>query len=454
MVYNSFYVNILVRVILLLGTLTGISYLFVIQNRFFTLLFLVLLAVVQVFHLFFYLNRTNKNLARFLLLLTQEDTSVVLWKDRIEKTFKGLHHSFRQVNEEISRARKEREKDAILLQRTMDHMAAAILVSEENGVIRLRNEAASRMFGIKDLDHIKDLDFVRAGLSEQITRLRYDSGNVIRLEGTDSEITVMVRVSHLNLEGVNLRLYALQDIKNQVDALEIDSWQKMTRVLTHEISNSLTPISTLGEGIRRKLSQGERNKEGELLLNSRQESDLIKSADLLGLRSDALVDFMEHYKSFSRIPDPSPEKVEFGLFLENIALYFQEEFAARDIRFIRDLPEGPLQLQADPALLEQAFINLVRNSMDALEGRKQGQIVIRADRSSGGMTEIRITDNGSGIAEDIRSQLFIPFFTTRAGGTGIGLSIVRKIVLSGGGTIEFDSEEGSGTTFVVKMPDY
>jgi len=434
--------------------LTGLAYLFVLNDRFFTLLFLALLAIVQTIFLFMFLNRTNRNLARFLLLLTQEDTSVIAWKDQVERTFKGLHHSFRKVNEEISRIKLEKEKGSILLNGIIQHMNTGILAIDDSGRVEVVNDAALRTLGVNHMEHIQDLERIQEGISGLFSDLKYDSGNVIhvRKEG-GYEVPVLVRVSLLKLEERTLRLYSIQDITSQLEANEIESWQKMTRVLSHEISNSVTPISTLGAGIHRKLSQGKSGKVKGLAIGENSARDLLQSSELIQDRCNALVEFMEHYKSFSRLPDPVPEKIDVAGFFESLELLFREEVEKQGIRLEFKTADPPLNMRADQKLLEQAFINLVRNSMEALKDRDDGVIHLEAERREGNRILIQVRDNGPGIPSEIQSQVFIPFFTTKPGGTGIGMSIVRKVILVSGGSIHFHSTPGD-TKCVIQIPEY
>jgi len=455
MAYNSYYLNIVVRLLLILLTMTGLAYLFANSERFFTLLFLALLAILQTILLFVYLNRTNRNLARFLLLLTQEDTSVVAWKGKVEKTFKGLHHSFRKVNQEISRIRLEKEEGAILLNGIVQHIRTGILAMDDRGRVEVINDAALTIFGVRQLEQISDLDRIHRGISTSFTDMKYDTGNVIRyrVEGNE-EITLLVMASLLKLEERTLRLLSVQDIRSQLEANEIESWQKMTRVLSHEISNSVTPISTLGAGIHRKLAGGGSDKQGRLVIGKDQAKDLLQSSELIQQRSNALVEFMEHYKNFARLPDPVPVKIEITGFFKNLETLFNDDIARLGIRFESQSENPLLAIRADKNLLEQAFINLIRNSLEAIGDRNDGVVSLRAKKEDKNHVVLEVSDNGPGIPPEIQSQVFIPFFTTKPGGTGIGMSIVRKIVLSSGGSVMFNSTPDHGTTFVVKLPEY
>jgi two-component system nitrogen regulation sensor histidine kinase NtrY len=452
MAYNSYFANVVSRLVFLLATFIGMAYLLVNTSRFFSVFFLSALAIIQTISLIYFLNKTNRNLARFLLLLTEEDTSVIAWKDRVEKTFQGLHHSFKSVNEEINRIRLEKEKGSILLQNVIDHIPTGIFVVDENGVIELVNDEALRIFGIVRFERLEDLKLIQDGLAEAFAKLRYDSGNIlhIRTDG-DDQIPVLVRVSAFRLGEKKLKLYSLQGIKNELEANEIESWQKLTRVLAHEISNSVTPISTLGAGIHRKLAQASMDKSGEMHLSSSVAEDLLQSAELIESRGNALVDFTEHYKSFTSLPEPVPEKVDASGFFESLELFFHDDLERLKIKINRQVEEENLNAWADKGLLEQAFINLVRNSMEAMEARENGIITLNAYHQNGRVL-MEISDNGPGISADIQPQVFIPFFTTKPTGTGIGMSIVRKIVIMSGGSIKFNSEPGKGTRFIIDLP--
>ena len=455
--YNSYFANIAARLALLCGSFIGLAFLIIHTGRFFTVIFLVALIIIQIISLFRFLNKTNRNLARFLLLLTEEEVSVTAWKDRVEKTFQGLHHSFKKVNEEIGRIRLEKEKGTLLLQHIVDHIRTGILVSNDQNGIELINEEARRLFQTVPLERLDDLNRIKDGLAEEFTHLRYERGNIIPLPVDGEDLPALVCVSAFRLGDRKLKLFSVQGIKNQLEANEIESWQKLTRVLAHEISNSVTPISTLGSGIQRKLLQASRENNNSMLLSGRQADDLIQSANLIEKRCNALVDFMDHYQSFTRLPDPVPEEIQISGFFESLRLYFYDDMNKSGIHLDTQVTGPELKVRADRALLEQAFINLIRNSVEALAGREDGKIELRA-QARNGRIYMEVSDNGPGIPADIQSQIFIPFFTTKDSGTGIGMSIVRKIIVLSGGSITFRSEPGhssdpgQGTTFRILLP--
>jgi len=452
MAYNSYFANVVARLIFILATFIGLAYLLVNTSRFFTIVFVSGLVIIQVISLFYFLNKTNRNLARFLLLLTEEDSSVIAWKDRVEKTFQGLHHSFKNVNEEIQRIRLEKEKGNILLQNVIDHIQTGIFVSDEHGLIEQVNEEALKIFDLQRFSKLEELNQVQEGLADAFSKLRHDSGNIIHFEIDGSDrVPVLVRVSSFTLGDKELKLFSLQSIKNELEANEIESWQKLTRILAHEISNSVTPISTLGAGIHRKLIQAMKNKRGEMHLPANLASDLLQSAELIESRSNALVDFTEHYKNFTRLPEPVPEKVEVSIFFENLGLFFREDIERLKMKIEVQVAEPGLYVWADRGLLEQAFINLFRNSMEAMGGQEKGIITLKAFQYNKRIV-MELSDNGPGIPLDIQAQVFIPFFTTKSTGTGIGMSIVRKIIIMSGGSIKFRSDPGSGTSFSMDLP--
>ena len=452
--YNSYFANVVTRLFLLLATFIGLAYLVVNTERFFSILFLVLLAILQTIALINFLNRTNRNLARFLLLLTEEDTSVILWKEKVEKTFKGLHHSFKKVNEEIVRMRMEKEKGSILLRNLINHINSGILAVEESGRVIEANAAALKIFGLVKIENLNELDGKQDGLSSALESMNYESGNILEYSPNKVEkVSLLVKVSLLKLEALTLRLYSIQGIGSQLEANEIESWQKMSRVLSHEISNSVTPISTLGAGIHRKLSKARYDEQGNMVISAAVAKDLFQSAGLLEQRCDAMVEFMEHYKNFARLPEPVIERIEVNKLLQNVALYFKDELEALPISLTLDLSTQSLIIKGDPNLLHQALINLIRNSMAAVTEKGRGHIELKSGTHPEGGIMLEVSDDGPGIPPDIQSQVFIPFFTTRSNGTGIGLSIVKKIVFMLGGNVYFQTGKDLGTTFFIHLPD-
>ena len=378
---------------------------------------------------------------------------MIAWKDRIEKTFQGLHHSFSSVNEEIQRIRLEKESGSILLQNIIDHIHTGIFAVKEDGLIELVNKEALKIFDINDLEKLQDLDRLQDGLADEFSNLRYDSGNILylRLVG-DEQMPVMVKVSVFKLGNQKLKLYSLQGIKNELEANEIESWQKLTRVLAHEISNSVTPISTLGAGIHRKLTQATLEKDGGMHIPGNAATDLLQSSELIAQRGNSLVEFVDHYKSFARLPDPVMVQTDIHHLFDNISRYFSDELQQSGISLSIEVTDELKGIHADPNLMEQALINLVRNAIYALSGQADGSIVLRGKRQGKNEVTLEISDNGPGISPEFQSQVFIPFFTTKQKGTGIGLSIVKKILNMHGGSIRFRTREGRGTTFIIRLP--
>jgi nitrogen fixation/metabolism regulation signal transduction histidine kinase len=453
MVYNSYFANVISRLGFLLATFVALAWLLVNTSRFFTIFFLSLIAIAQIISLIRFLNKTNRDLARFLLLLTEEDTSVLAWKDRVEKTFRGLHHSFKRVNEEIGRIRLEKEKGTILLQQVIDHMNTGIFVADEAGAVRLVNEEALKMIDLKEFASLEDLDQVQKGLASEFSRLRYESGNILQIKSAgQDQVPVLVKVSTFRLDEQDLRIFSIQNLKSELEANEIESWQKLTRVLAHEISNSVTPIATLGTGIHRKLVQATMEEDGGMLISAKAATDLLQSSELITQRGNALIEFVDHYKRFTRLPDPVMVEVDIRGIFENIAAYFKEELTQSAITLQIEVSEELSKIALDQNLMEQAIINLVRNAIFALSGHSNGLIGLRARPHRKDEVLLEVSDNGPGIPPEIHSQVFVPFFTTKQKGTGIGLSIVRKVLNMHEGSIRFQTTEGEGTTFIIRLP--
>ena len=252
-------------------------------------------------------------------------------------------------------------------------------------------------------------------------------------------IQLSLNSSQIKLQSETVNIIALNDISNQMEEQEIRSWKKLIRVINHEIMNSMTPIITLSTAIRNKLT---RIKTAEAL------EDAVKSAGIIKERSAGLVSFIERYKKLTGIPPMNMVRFPARELFDSIEQFFNKNLSEQDIRFIVQ-SDYKGDLEADRQMMEQVLINLVKNSMEAVKNRPDPEIELFCDPQPDGLIRISIRDNGEGIQTDKVEQVFVPFFTTREEGSGIGLSLCRQIVRLHHGTIKIESKPGKGTTVII-----
>lgn len=453
MAYNSFYLNLLFRVVLFGITNLGFFYLLVARERFFSMIFLGILGIVQILLLIHYVNTTNRNLARFLLLLGEEDTEVISLKEKVEKTFQGLHYSFQRLNKEINLTRMEKEYATIRLKKIVDHLMVGILVWNNDRVVEVVNAAGLTITGLTQIKQLEELDKVQPRLSERIRKLNPGKKVIIKIKNPWGERkNLLFKSSRMLLGKTTLSMVSFQDIQAELEEQEIESWQKLIRVLIHEVSNSVTPISTLGTNIKNRVSSFPASVDEEVKIPLPVAEDIQRSAELIEQRGNGLLEFVQGYKNLIRLPEPEKKPVALKVLIEDICSLCTRTMDDSPVKIIHKVEPPDLILHIDRKMIEQVLINLIRNAIDAMTEIPDKIIRVEAGLFGNNIVQLRIIDEGTGIPADIIDKIFIPFFTTKRKGSGIGLSLSRRILQLHGGTIHLHSEPGKGTSVTLTIP--
>ena len=278
---------------------------------------------------------------------------------------------------------------------------------------------------------------------------------MVRVAEEDRTLQLSVSVSRFRLRGDAHALASIQDLRNELEEKEMEAWQQLTRVLTHEIMNSVAPISSLASTAHRLLSEAPAAPNGTPPPQEVAEitEDAREAVQTIERRSKGLISFVDSYRSFTKIPNPKFEILEVRELFDNVRrlLRVQIEEHALDLR-INVAPED-LQVSADPELVEQVLINLVLNAMHAVEGEPAPRIELRARIDRRSRPVLQVIDNGPGIPPDVQEKIFVPFFTTKEDGSGIGLSLSRQIMRLHGGalTVRSDPDSDAETVFTLRF---
>ena len=268
--------------------------------------------------------------------------------------------------------------------------------------------------------------------------LKTGERELLKLNIKNKLVQLSVQSIDLKLNKETFRLITFQDIQSELEEQELVAWQKLIRILTHEIMNSVAPIASLSSTIRDVLGSNGKVDPGTL-------EQIKNSVGVIQKRSEGLLDFTETYRSLTRIPPPKFQLMEGQELIKEVHTLFQPELEKYHIEFKLNAPPDPVQFQGDPNLLEQVLINLVKNAMDAVKAKEAPRIVVTLERMAQGKVSIQVVDNGGGIPEEMMEQIFVPFFTTKDEGSGIGLSLSRQIMRLHKGSIDVQSETGVGT---------
>ena len=318
--------------------------------------------------------------------------------------------------------------------------------------------AFKKLIGKKELINLHSIERISPELHENFQQMESGTSKVlVTLQGQLYQLNL--NVSEFKLFEDEYKLISVQDIKGELDANEMAAWQKLIRVLTHEIMNSVAPITSLSSTLNLMVDNS--LKSGEPL-GETQLSALHDGLDAIENRSDGLMNFTQAYRSLTRIPLPNIKPTEGKLYFQRIISLFTPTLSGTEIAFEHELPQEEFTLQIDPNLMEQVFINLLKNAKEAIAD-ETGQIKLKVSRASNGTGlksrltngavsyEVTISDNGSGIKDETAEKIFIPFYTTKDTGSGVGLSVVKQIVHLHQGEISFDTEIGVGTSFKVVL---
>jgi len=452
MAFNSYYLNILVRILMISATNFGFFYFLLNGNRFFTILLLGILFIIQLIWLFMYVNSVNRTLSRFLLTIGEEETMVKPLQQQVEKTFKGLQHSFDKLNHEMGMMRLEKEYASVLIQHTVDQLGSGIIAWNEKGMVELVNQAGLKLLKLKQLNDMHQIEERYPGAWDRLEGLAEGRRTIIILMQSGVKVPFVFWATGFLLGEKSVKLASFQSINRELEEHEMVSWEKLIRVLSHEVSNSVTPITTLGANIKKRMGSVLSGNKKSYELEAGIAQDIQRSADLIEQRGLRLIDFVAQYKAMMSIPEPQLSPVGLKTFLSDISSLCSNFESPSDFQITYDVSPSGLIADIDRNLMEQVLINLVRNAVESFPAGREGRIELIASKGADDAIVFQVIDNGDGIPPEILDQVFIPFYTTKEKGSGIGLSLSRRIVNLHGGAVQISSESGKGTSVLIRLP--
>jgi nitrogen fixation/metabolism regulation signal transduction histidine kinase len=445
MIYRRFTFLIVVRIVLLLTNVIVISLIFGDKRLFFNQIILGLVLIIQILELIRFVNHTNRELAKLFYAIRHSDFSITFKQSILGKSFKELQGSMVEIIQAYKQVKIEKEAQFHFLQMLVDHLHIGIIAIDDHEAITLINPTAENMMGIPGLKNWKIARQQNPYFTKEIENLGSNGKKLLEIKSAYETYFLSADVRTLIILDKPLKLITLQDINSEIEQKEIEAWHKLIRILTHEIMNSVTPISSLTETMQSLLKDKSGNE--KQLEDIRQEtiSDISFSLNTIQKRSDGLLHFVENYRKLTKVPKPHLENTDIKTFFEAVEKLMSRELTRKKIAIKIDVP-APTEIDLDPALVEQVLINLITNSIHALEGRPDPQIELKSYQKNKQIV-LEVVDNGKGIPAKELGEIFIPFFTTKKEGSGIGLSLSKQVMSLHGGSIKVHSEVNTGTTF-------
>ncbi|MBN1144580.1 MAG: GHKL domain-containing protein [Bacteroidales bacterium] len=445
MAYKRFTLKIIALQLLLAITITAFVYTLFQSRMTITSINLGILVISEVIFLIHTLNKTNRDLARFFEAFEFHDTTVSF--ESMEKSsYSPLRQSLNKMLGEFRELRAGIENDRFFYLNTLNHTGTGLLVTESSGKVRFSNRAMQKILDLTTIGETSQLNRLQQGLAERVMRMTPNSKELIKVVSNSEVIQLSLRCSMFTLSEETYRIISFQDIKFEIEQNETEAWQKLIRILTHEIMNSVSPITLTSAGIIRLLEeelQKQMKDRDETLLNKIQEG-----LHAIRKRSKGLAAFVESYQSVYHLPLPVFTVISVKDLFTQVESLMKETLVNKQICLeINVLPDS-LLLHADEKLICQTLINLLQNSVNALEQQTDKWILLKAFQVND-QVRITVSDNGKGIPPALLDSVFIPFFTTREKGSGIGLSLSREIMKLHSGGIRVHSEPGKETTFTL-----
>ena len=475
MVFRRFSLIVLLRTIALCVSAFILIYLLA-QTTFIATPFIVALIIIaQIYSLVHYVQKTNRDIAKFFDSIKYSDFSQSFRSTVKGSSFEELNNAFAEVIDEFRKTRAEKEEHYRYLQIVVQHIGIGLLAFTQDGSVELTNTAVKRLLKVNNIKNITELSTVSPSLVAALQKIKSGDKVLVKFVADNELSQLSIYATEFKLRENHYTLVSLTNIQSELEEREMEAWQNLIRVLTHEIMNSVTPIislsstasSLLTDAIGEKEEGGRRQETGDddnasslrppasgfhsEERNAEILSDVKSALDTISKRSEGLLHFVDDYRNLTRIPVPNFQIIKVADLFERIQKLFVDRFHLKKIEYACTIEPPDLELTADPDLIEQVIINLVMNSISALSGSASPMIKLVGKIDGRGGTIIQIVDNGSGVPEALLEKIFIPFFTTRKEGSGIGLSLSRQIMRAHKGGITVHSIPDKETVFTLRF---
>ncbi|NUQ22399.1 MAG: GHKL domain-containing protein [Saprospiraceae bacterium] len=442
---KHFHRRILLHLIAILALMAGGLWWYTQRGPDLPLALIAVVLIIAIASLVRLVNRTNKELADFLLNIKYDDYAIQYRNEKMEaESFNNLHDAFNTVTDKFRSIRAQKEAQFQMLQAIVENVDSGLICFDGAGKTVLMNRALQSLLRKSHFPNLESVGRYHEGLYDTLRQIQPGERKLVRLVVGDQMLQLAIRTATLKFADGILHLYALHNIQSELEEQEMSSWQKLIRILTHEIMNSVAPIVSLSATAGDLLEQA-------APVDPERLQELKAAIAAIRKRSEGLLHFTETYRQLTKIPAPRFAPVEVAELLDRVSTLLKPAFAEHNISLSKTYPAYPLVIQADPELMEQVLINLLNNAIYAVTGVTQPRVELRFFKDAEGATLIQIEDNGPGITPEVQEQIFTPFFTTKKEGSGIGLSLSRQIIYMHKGSMSVVSKPGEITIFTIRI---
>jgi nitrogen fixation/metabolism regulation signal transduction histidine kinase len=449
MIYRNFRINAIIRITLIAATIFLLVFTW--REFFITPVLIGILIFIQLYALFKYIDKTNRDLSSFLESIRFSEFTRSFQMEGMGSSFDELNKAFNDVIKDFQNVRTEKEEHFHYLQSIVQNIDVSIIAYQKDGTVEMINKAAKKLFQLSGLKNVKQLYQISGELVEKLLSIAPGESALIKVQQEDDLLQLAINSTEFKIHNKTIVLATIKNIQSVLEEQETEAWQKLISVLTHEIMNSITPIASLSSTIDVMIKDLQKLNPEEPASNLDPETiqEIQQGLQTINKRSNGLLHFVNTYRNLTRIPKPNFRITTVKNIFNNIIPLMNEEISQAGISFHNEIDPPEIEFSVDVELLEQVIINILKNAIHALEGFEKPQITMKAFLNKRGRVTIQVVDNGVGILPEVLDKIFIPFFTTKPKGSGIGLSLSRQIMRLHGGSITAYSVPLHGTTFTL-----
>ncbi|GAA4436404.1 sensor histidine kinase [Pontibacter saemangeumensis] len=449
--FRTYRLQLVLRLLLLSASLYGLAWVGFNPDYRSTFLGLFIFILLQIGLLVHFHERTNRLFLRFLNAIKYDDFTEQFHISGEGNTMRELSLRLNEVMKKFREVRAEKEAHLQYFEVIVQHIGIGIITFKPDGSILLLNNAARKLLQVGQLRQVQELETVSPQLALGLQQLGNDDKVLVPVRQGAEQANLSVHVIELSLLGERVRMASLQNIQSELEEKEMEAWHNLIKVLTHEIMNSVTPIASLSASAYEEVSSFTDTDAEEVTLLREELEDIGQCLQTISRRSDGLIYFVNDFRNLTTLSVPKLSRFNVTELLQEIKMLLRGQLAARQISLQLEVPKEALLLSADRAMVEQVLINLVKNATEAVQEQPDGKVTVRAYLDERSRISIEIQDNGHGMTPEAMAKIFIPFFTTKKSGSGIGLSLSRQIMRLHKGAISVQSELGKGTTFILRF---
>ncbi|MFO7842690.1 MAG: ATP-binding protein [Bacteroidales bacterium] len=451
MLSRKFYIQIILRIILILVNCLSIIPFILKEEKLFTILGLGFLLILQIFLLLQYINKFNRDIADFFAALKTNDASFAFHDKVFSNIDKDFQDNIEHVRNQLFNITERKEIQQSYFKTVIENTQTAIITVGENGKIDIINHSALELLNINRISNIKAIENIHPEFYQLLQHSGAGTEKMVLIKSKNKATPLAVRINEFKQKGNHLKIVSFQDIESELNEKELLSWHQLIRVLTHEINNSITPITSLAGSLEKLYHKNEH----EIIKKQEISEEIIEKTyeglNVISKRGKGLINFVNNYKQIASLKQLDIETIKVAELFYNLELLMKDKISEKNIDLQIDIIPFDLEVNADKKYIEQIFINLLKNSLEAVS-RESGKIKLSGYyKTKNGKTVLEIKDNGIGIAPELKNQIFIPFFTTKENGSGIGLSLTRQIMHLHGGSISVKSTPDVETVFTLQF---